>query len=200
MKIPPISGAAIRFMTSEPVPTAHMIGMRPRNVVATVMNLGRSRWTAPSRMACLQLGQAAEAPLPLRLLVGQVQVQEHEDPGLGVHPQQGDQADPDPDAHVVAEQVEEPDGADRGERHGQGDDAGLRHRPGVQVEQEEDEEQRQGDDHLQPRLDPLHGLVLAAPGDGVARQELHLVPQQPIGLLDVALRVAPRQVHVDVAR
>jgi hypothetical protein len=36
-------GAAIRFQTSDPVPVAHMIGIRPTNIVATVMNFGRSR-------------------------------------------------------------------------------------------------------------------------------------------------------------
>lgn len=37
VKMPPIIGAAIRFMTSEPVPVAHMIGANQINVVATVI-------------------------------------------------------------------------------------------------------------------------------------------------------------------
>ncbi len=49
--MPPISGAAIRFITSEPVPMDHMIGNRPRKVVAVVMNFGRRRVTAPCRTA-----------------------------------------------------------------------------------------------------------------------------------------------------
>jgi len=48
---PPTMGAAIRFMTSEPVPVAHMMGTRPTNAVANVMNLGRRRLAAPIMMA-----------------------------------------------------------------------------------------------------------------------------------------------------
>jgi len=49
--MPPIMGAAIRFMTSAPVPVDHMMGTSPKNMVDTVMNFGRSRYTAPSRIA-----------------------------------------------------------------------------------------------------------------------------------------------------
>src|SRR3954465_13840158 len=44
-------GGGTRFITSEPVPVAQRMGARPTKAVATVMNLGRSRFTAPSRMA-----------------------------------------------------------------------------------------------------------------------------------------------------
>jgi len=46
--MPPIMGAAIRFMTSAPVPVDYMIGTNPMNIVATVMNLGWIRWMAPT--------------------------------------------------------------------------------------------------------------------------------------------------------
>ena len=49
--MPPTMGAAMRFITSEPAPVAHMIGNSPMQVVAKVMNLGRRRLTAPSVMA-----------------------------------------------------------------------------------------------------------------------------------------------------
>jgi large-conductance mechanosensitive channel len=45
--MPPIIGAAMRFMTSAPAPADHMIGARPINMHATVMNFGRMRFTAP---------------------------------------------------------------------------------------------------------------------------------------------------------
>ena len=35
--IPPTIGAAIRFMTSDPVPLDHMIGNSPINIANTVM-------------------------------------------------------------------------------------------------------------------------------------------------------------------
>src|SRR5579872_7016046 len=45
---PPTIGAAIRFIRSAPVPVDHKMGNRPITMVATVMNLGRIRLTAPS--------------------------------------------------------------------------------------------------------------------------------------------------------
>ena len=49
--MPPTIGAAMRCITSEPVPVPHMIGSRPARMTATVIALGRTRSTAPSRMA-----------------------------------------------------------------------------------------------------------------------------------------------------
>ena len=49
--IPPISGTAIRFITSEPVPVLHKIGNRLTVIAVTVINFGRTRSTAPSIMA-----------------------------------------------------------------------------------------------------------------------------------------------------
>ena len=45
--IPPTMGAAIRCMTSLPVPVPHIIGISPARMVSTVMALGRTRSTAP---------------------------------------------------------------------------------------------------------------------------------------------------------
>ena len=41
----------MRCITSEPVPVPHMIGNRPARITATVIALGRTRSTAPSRIA-----------------------------------------------------------------------------------------------------------------------------------------------------
>ncbi len=46
--MPPTSGAAMRRMTSEPVPVPNMIGIRPAMMTAAVIALGRTRCTAPS--------------------------------------------------------------------------------------------------------------------------------------------------------
>ena len=51
--MPPTIGAAMRCMTSEPVPWLHMIGTSPATMTATVIALGRTRSTAPSRIACI---------------------------------------------------------------------------------------------------------------------------------------------------
>ena len=49
--MPPIIGAAIRFITSAPAPWDHMMGSSPTNMTVTVIILGRRRLTAPSMMA-----------------------------------------------------------------------------------------------------------------------------------------------------
>ena len=45
--IPPIIGAAIRLITSDPAPVPHKIGSRPAIITATVIAFGRTRSTAP---------------------------------------------------------------------------------------------------------------------------------------------------------
>src|SRR5690606_41217939 len=49
--IPPTIGAAIRFIVLLPTPVPHMIGSRPAMIASTVIILGRTRSTAPSRIA-----------------------------------------------------------------------------------------------------------------------------------------------------
>lgn len=51
LTMPPIIGAAIRFITSAPVPWLHMIGKRPRRMAEAVIIFGLTRWTAPSMTA-----------------------------------------------------------------------------------------------------------------------------------------------------
>ena len=46
--IPPIIGAAIRLITSDPTPVPNKIGNNPAKITATVIALGRTRNTAPS--------------------------------------------------------------------------------------------------------------------------------------------------------
>ena len=43
LTMPPIMGAAIRFITSAPVPVVHMIGNKPPMIAVTVIILGRTR-------------------------------------------------------------------------------------------------------------------------------------------------------------
>ncbi len=60
--MPPIMGAAIRFMTSEPVPVVHMMGISPIMVDSTVIILGRTRWTAPSMTAASRSAMVRNRP------------------------------------------------------------------------------------------------------------------------------------------
>ena len=56
--MPPTMGAAMRCITSDPVPLPHMIGKRPARITATVMALGRTRSTAPSKIAAASAAMA----------------------------------------------------------------------------------------------------------------------------------------------
>ena len=58
-------GAATRFMTSAPVPTDHMIGIRPMKAAATVIIFGRTRFTAPWMMASCRSGRVRSLPRDL---------------------------------------------------------------------------------------------------------------------------------------
>ena len=50
--IPPMMGAAIGFMMSDPTPELHKIGSNPAMTTVTVINFGRRRSTDPSTVAC----------------------------------------------------------------------------------------------------------------------------------------------------
>lgn len=60
-------GAAILFITSEPVPTPIIIGNRPKSVVITVIIFGRILLTAPSNIASLRSANEFIIPLFLNL-------------------------------------------------------------------------------------------------------------------------------------
>ena len=62
MTIPPTIGAAIRCITSAPVPELSMIGKRPAMMTATVIAFGRTRNTAPSSIAARSVAIVAGSP------------------------------------------------------------------------------------------------------------------------------------------
>ena len=51
LTIPPIIGAAIRFITVEPVSVLYMMGSRPAIMAVTVIILGRTLSTPPIMIA-----------------------------------------------------------------------------------------------------------------------------------------------------
>ena len=53
--MPPIIGTAMRCMTSEPGPVLHRIGNRPAMIATTVIIFGRTRSTAPTMMARVEI-------------------------------------------------------------------------------------------------------------------------------------------------
>ena len=86
------------------------------------------------------------------------------------------------DAEVVAQEIEQPDGPQQGEGHGQHDDAHLDEGLGVQIEEQEDQDQGDGDDDLQALGRGLHVFELAAPDEGVARRHLEMGGEGFLGL------------------
>jgi len=64
--MPPTMGAAMRRITSEPVPLPHMIGSNPAVMAHTVIMIGRTRSKAPCITAsCRSLAENG-APLASR--------------------------------------------------------------------------------------------------------------------------------------
>src|SRR6266702_2483480 len=97
------------------------------------------------------------------VVVSKVKIQEHEDSRFGVDTEQRDQADPHGDTHVVVQQVQKPHSANGGERDGQQNDHGFDRRAGIEIQQQENDEQRDGNDQFQPLGYALHEFILSAP-------------------------------------
>ena len=148
-----------------------------------------------------QIAFGLQASFLLGLIVAEVQEEQHEDPGLRIEAHEGDETHPHGDAHVVAQGPEQPEGADGAEGHRQHHHGGLEGRLGVGVEQAEDQHQRDGQNDLQPLLHADHVLVLARPGEAVARGQLQLLLHGGLGVLHVGAHVDLRgvEVHQDIA-
>ncbi len=92
----------------------------------TVMIFGRMRCTAPSIDRLVQVGSSSSCARRAEFVPRVIEVEQHHDAGLGIEAGERDEADPHGDAHVVAEQVEQPERADQRERHRQQHDERLR--------------------------------------------------------------------------
>ena len=112
--------------------------------------------------------------LRLQLCERTVEIDQHDDAGLGRDAGKRDEADGDGDREIEAEPPHQPEAADQREGHREHDDQRLGDAPEVEIEQQEDDQQRHRHDDLEPRLGALQILELAAPGRVVAGRELHL--------------------------
>jgi hypothetical protein len=91
--MPPTMGAAMRVMTSEPVPWPSRIGSKPAITTATVIAFGLTRMTAPlahGRQQRLFGGRRAGGKALLR---GVLKVDQHHNPELRCYAGEGDEAD-----------------------------------------------------------------------------------------------------------
>ena len=68
----------------------------------------------------------------------------------------------------------------------------------VQIEQQEDDQQRERDDHLQPSLGSLQVLELPAPRHVVAGRERDAGSDRPLCFADVAAEIAVTNINIDV--
>ena len=136
--MPPTIGAAMRCITSEPVPLPHMIGSRPAMMTATVIAFGRTRSTAPSRMASSR-SSVPVLPGARRSFQACLQIEQHDHAELRRHAGQRDEAHGAGDRHVVAEQLQQPEAADQRERQRGHDQQRLVEAPEGQIQQHEDD-------------------------------------------------------------
>ena len=63
--MPPIIGAAMRRITSDPVPVLHRIGSSPAMIAVTVIIFGRTRSTAPDHHSPAQVRMRQRPTLKL---------------------------------------------------------------------------------------------------------------------------------------
>jgi hypothetical protein len=119
--MPPTIGAAMRRMTSDPVPLLHMIGGKPAMTTEAVIMIGRTRSAAPSTMASVSPCRSGEGPGGRTRVDRRVDVDEHDDADLRRDAGERDEAHGRRDRHVVTQQIHEPQTTDQRERQ-RGDD------------------------------------------------------------------------------
>ena len=169
--MPPMIGAAIGFITSDPTPVLHMIGTSDAITTVTVISFGRSRRTEPStvasQMSCSRDLAAAAQPRVERF----VKVDDHDDTGLHGDAVERDVADPDGHREVVAEQPLQDDAAGHRVHDRQHDDHRLGDGVERHVQQHEDDEQDDRNQDLQPLAGAHLELVLPGPLQRVAGRQ-----------------------------
>ena len=102
--MPPTIGAAIGFITSEPMPVSQRIGTKLASTAVTVISFGRSRWTAPS-IAAASMSAFGKQRNGVQLTLKRfMQIHDHHHAGFHRNPEQRDIADPNRYAEVVAKQ------------------------------------------------------------------------------------------------
>ena len=101
--MPPTIGAAIGFMTSEPMPDSQRIGTRLARTAQTVMSFGRKRWTAPSMAAASTSAFVNGFPALQFVFERFMKIDDHDDSRLYRDSKECNIADRHSDAEVVVE-------------------------------------------------------------------------------------------------
>ena len=118
--MPPSTGVASGFITSAPTRVLHMIGSRPGDDGRDRHHLrAQPQQRAFHDRVAQRRTRERAAELALLPRDGLFEVDDHHDAGLHRRAEQRDEADPDRDREVVAEQPEQVDAAGQRERHGE---------------------------------------------------------------------------------
>ena len=125
----------------------------------------------------------------LPFLIGELKVEKHDHARFRIKTGKGNNTYPNSDAHVVIEEVEEPEGPDQGERNSEQDDNGFENRLRVQVDKHEDDQSGERDYQFKPLMGLDQILVFAAPDQPVALRDLE-GGDALFGLLHVATDIA----------
>ena len=107
--------------------------------------------------------------LALLALNGLLQIDDHHDAGLHRRPEERNEADPDRDREVVAQQPQQVDASGQSKGHGEEHVGGLDRRSVGEVQQHKDDQEHDRDHNLQPVTRALLVLPAPAPADVVPR-------------------------------
>ena len=88
------------------------------------------------------------------------------------------------------EQVKKPDRSDGREGHSKQDNHRLDRRTGIEVEQQEDDKERDGNDQFQTLCNAFHELVLTAPHQLVAGRDFNLIRNCFLGITHIAANIS----------
>ncbi len=136
------------------------------------------------------------------MIVGKVEIKKHHHAGLGTHAGERDQSYPDGNAEIVAEQVEHPKRANQRQGHREHDDGCPNKRARVEINNQHDNQQRNGNDNHQALLSAQHVFVLAAPENVISARQLDRLigdglVDGPLGHLHVRADVDAFHIHIN---
>ena len=167
--MPPTIGAAIGFITSEPMPDSQRIGTRLASTAQTVMSFGRKRMNSAFNRSFFHIGIRQRFPALKSVFESFVKINDHDDTRLYRDSKECNITDRHSDAEVVVKKPlqEQPpthriDGwEDKNQRFG--------NRVKDQVQQQEDHEENHRKNQLQTLLGTQFQFVLSRPLVSVLR-------------------------------
>ena len=169
--MPPTMGAAIGFMTSEPMPDSQRIGTRLASTAHTVISFGRKRWTAPS-IAAASMSPFVKVFPDLQFVFERfMEIDHHDDAGLDRNSEERDIADGHRNAEVVVKQPLQQQPSTHRIDSRKDEDERLGDRVEDHIQQQKNHEEDDRKNQLQPLLRAQFQFVLSRPLKGVIRRQ-----------------------------